>query len=362
MKVLHVVGARPNYMKIAPIMAEMAKHPQTFQQVLVHTGQHYDQNMSDVFFRDLNLPHPDIDLGIGSGTHATQTAHIILAFDQVVQEWAPDWVVVVGDTNSTLACALVGAKLDIKVAHVEAGLRSWDRTMPEEINRILTDAIADLLFTPSRDANANLLREGIPNTKVFFVGNVMIDTLVRFRSQALKSSILNKLNLKPKDYIVVTLHRPSNVDNCETLRGICRALSQLARHRLVVFPVHPRTRARITEFGLNGEITGLKVTQPLGYLDFLCLTTNSLLVLTDSGGLQEETTFLGIPCLTLRENTERPITVTQGTNEVIGVRPEVIVAEALAQLGKPQAMPKAPELWDGRAGQRIVNVFQQLSG
>jgi UDP-N-acetylglucosamine 2-epimerase (non-hydrolysing) len=355
MKVIHVVGARPNFMKVAPIMAAMAKQPEHFEQLLVHTGQHYDENMSKVFFRDLQLPEPDVYLGVGSGTHAQQTARVMQAFEPVALEHKPDWVLVVGDVNSTLACALVCAKLGIKVAHVEAGLRSFDRTMPEEINRLLTDQIADLLFTTEESANANLRREGIAPEKIHFVGNVMIDSLVRHLPLARKSAVLQELDLTPAQYAVVTLHRPANVDNPETLAEIFAALLDLADQMLVVFPVHPRTRK-----ALDGLVDPqpasrkLKLIEPLGYVDFLQLYSNARLVLTDSGGLQEETTYLGIPCLTLRPNTERPVTLTLGTNRLVPVQRAAIGRAAKAALNGQSAKGERPPLWDGRAAERIA--------
>lgn len=339
MKVLHVVGARPNFIKIASIMAEMARFPAWFEQVLVHTGQHYDDEMSQVFFDDLEIPQPSVYLGVGSGSHAEQTARIMLAFEPVLLEQKPDLVLVVGDVNSTLACALVAAKLCISVVHVEAGLRSFDRTMPEEINRVLTDQIADFLFTTEKSANENLAHEGIPREKIYFVGNTMIDTLLQHRKQ----------------YALLTLHRPSNVDIPEVLTGILDALAEIQVHLPVIFPAHPRTMKQIRKFGLEDKLAAmpnLRVMGPLGYLEFLGLMTNARLVLTDSGGIQEETTVLGIPCLTLRENTERPVTVTRGTNEVVGRDPQQIVAKAIAALC-------IPELWDGHAAERIVDILKE---
>jgi UDP-N-acetylglucosamine 2-epimerase (non-hydrolysing) len=359
-KILHVVGARPNFPKIAPIIAAMARLPQQFQQRLVHTGQHYDERMSAIFFRDLALPQPDIYLGVGSGSHAQQTAKIMLAFEEVLLSEQPDWVIVVGDVNSTLACALVCAKLGVKLAHVEAGLRSFDRSMPEEINRLVTDQLADLLFTPSPDADEQLLREGIPPERIRFVGNVMIDSLVAALPLAEHSPILGDLGLRAGAYGLVTLHRPSNVDDPATLSGIVAALQTLARELPLVFPVHPRSRQRMLDFGLAAADPRLLLIEPQGYLDFLHLTRHARLVLTDSGGLQEESSFLGVPCLTLRPNTERPITVTLGTNRVIGSQPETIVAQARERLR--QAMPPKPAIpgWDGHAAERIVAALMQL--
>ncbi len=360
MKILHVVGARPNFMKIAPIMEEMARYPHTLQQLLVHTGQHYDDEMSQVFFDDLKLPQPDVYLGVGPGSHAQQTARVMLAFEPVLQEQKPDLVLVVGDVNSTLACALVCAKLGVPVAHVEAGLRSFDRTMPEEINRVLTDRIADLLFTTERDANENLRREGVAEEKIHFVGNVMIDTLLRHRERALAQDVLSEYGLEAQGYALLTLHRPSNVDAPEVLTGILNALTEIQARLPILFPAHPRTVRRVREFDFEGRLAAmpnLRGTEPLGYLEFLNLMANARLVLTDSGGIQEETTILGVPCLTLRENTERPVTVTEGTNTVVGSDPQRIVAEAFAILDGQGKAGRVPELWDGRAAERIVQVL-----
>ncbi|MBA3323660.1 MAG: UDP-N-acetylglucosamine 2-epimerase (non-hydrolyzing) [Pyrinomonadaceae bacterium] len=360
LKILSVVGARPNFMKVAPIIEAMKQRPREFQSRLVHTGQHYDARMSDSFFRALNLPEPDAHLGVGSGTHAQQTAAVMQKFEPVVLAEQPDWVLVVGDVNSTLACALVCAKLLVKVAHVEAGLRSRDRTMPEEINRLLTDQIADLLLTTSPDADENLLAEGIPPARIRFVGNVMIDSLYANLERAKQSSVREELGLKGQDYAVVTLHRPSNVDDAPTLAGILDALAQISDRLSVVFPVHPRTRGRLQEFGLLDEIERrapqLRLIEPLGYLDFLRLYSGAKLVLTDSGGLQEETTALDIPCLTLRENTERPITVTMGTNRIVGTDAGRIVAAARDALDAPRP-PGHPPFWDGQAADRILNAL-----
>lgn len=357
-KVVNVVGARPNFMKIAPIVAELERRKDRFEQVLVHTGQHYDEAMSDAFFSDLGIPRPDINLEVGSGSHAEQTSRVMMAFEPVVLERRPDWVLVVGDVNSTIAAALVATKLHVRVAHVEAGLRSRDRHMPEEINRLATDAIADLLLTPSRDADENLRNEGHPEERIVFVGNVMIDTLLAQRERARESSILERLDLEPGAYAALTLHRPSNVDSRETLAGILSALGRIAKRLPIVFPVHPRTRGRIEEFGLTVP-EGLRLIDPLGYLDFLRLYGESRLVLTDSGGIQEETTALGIPCLTLRENTERPITVSEGTNRVVGADPERIVTTAGAILdGAISFAGRVPELWDGRAAARIADALE----
>jgi UDP-N-acetylglucosamine 2-epimerase (non-hydrolysing) len=362
LRIINVVGARPNFMKIAPVIDEMRHRSARIEPLLVHTGQHYDESMSDSFFEDLKIPRPDINLEVGSGSHSEQTARIMIAFEQILLKHPPDWVVVVGDVNSTVAAAMVAAKMLVRVAHVEAGLRSRDRTMPEEINRVVTDALADLLLTPSLDANENLLREGVSPQKIRFVGNVMIDTLYRNLERARSSSILGRLNLEAGQFCAMTLHRPSNVDDKQTLTGIIDALELICERLPIVFPVHPRTRDRLEQFGLSARISkrrSLILTEPLGYLDFLQLYSNSRLVLTDSGGVQEETTVLGIPCLTLRQNTERPITVTEGTNRIVGNDPEVITREALAALEQPARPACAPELWDGHAAVRIVDAIEQ---
>jgi UDP-N-acetylglucosamine 2-epimerase (non-hydrolysing) len=356
MKVLNVVGARPNFMKIAPIVEEMSRVPE-IHGILVHTGQHYDAGMSDVFFRDLGIPRPDVHLGVGSGSHAEQTARVMVEFEKVCLAEKPDLILVVGDVNSTMACTLVGAKLLIRVAHVEAGLRSFDRTMPEEVNRLVTDALADLLFTTSRDADENLAREGVDRSKIHFVGNVMIDTLLKHREKAAALDVSTALGVKPRGYALVTLHRPSNVDDPAVFGEILEALRTIAETLPVIFPIHPRSAKRIAEFGLNpGRV---RTMDPFGYLEFLNLTSQARIVLTDSGGLQEETTILGVPCLTLRHNTERPVTVTHGTNVMTGPSKERILTafrRILSGDWKPQG---PPELWDGRAAERIVNVIRK---
>jgi UDP-N-acetylglucosamine 2-epimerase (non-hydrolysing) len=349
-------------MKIAPVIDEMRRRSSRIDPLLVHTGQHYDESMSDSFFEDLQIPRADINLGIGSGSHSEQTGRIMVAFEQVLLKHPADWVVVVGDVNSTMACAIVAAKMLIRVAHVEAGLRSRDRTMPEEINRVVTDTLADLLLTPSRDANDNLLQEGIAPEKIRFVGNVMIDSLNRNIDRARSSRVLERFNLEAGQFCAMTLHRPSNVDNKQTLAGIVAALEVIGERLPIVFPVHPRTRERLEQFGLMEHFSKqstLILTEPLGYLDFLQLYRNSRLVLTDSGGLQEETTVLGIPCLTLRHNTERPITVTEGTNRVVGNDPETIKREAFAALEQSARQNRVPELWDGHAAVRIVDAIEE---
>lgn len=356
-KILNVVGARPNFMKMAPIVAAIERRRGEVSQVLVHTGQHYDEAMSASFFHDLGMPAPEINLGVGSGTHAEQTARVMLAFEPVLVAQQPDWVVVVGDVNSTMACALVASKLCVRVAHVEAGLRSFDRTMPEEINRIVTDHIADLLLTPSADADANLRREGISEDKIVRVGNVMIDTLLVQLDRARQSRVLEELELLPREFIALTMHRPTNVDNPEALHQVFSALGEIARRLPIIFPAHPRTQARLREFKIKVP-PGVRVLEPMGYLDFLRLWSNARLVMTDSGGLQEETTALGIPCLTLRENTERPITIEQGTNRLVGRAPERIKAAAFEILDcDRQPKARVPELWDGHAAERIVEAL-----
>ncbi len=361
MKILNVVGARPNLMKIAPLVAEMQRHSE-IEQTLLHTGQHYDDKMSQVFFDELGIPRPDIYLGVGSGSHAEQTARVMLAFDKVLLAERPDVIVVVGDVNSTLACAITAAKLGTPVAHVEAGLRSFDRTMPEEINRIVTDALSDFLFTTSRDADENLIREGVAAEKIFFVGNVMIDTLLQHRARAAQLRTSARFGLEPGHYALLTLHRPSNVDVPQVFSGIFAALAIIQRDVPILFPAHPRTVKRMAEFGFDEQLRAtpdLRIVEPLGYLEFLDLMMHAQLVLTDSGGIQEETTILGVPCLTLRENTERPVTLIEGTNTLVGADPARIVAEARRILAGETRIGRVPELWDGRAAERIVAVLRE---
>jgi UDP-N-acetylglucosamine 2-epimerase (non-hydrolysing) len=360
LKILNIVGARPNFMKIAPIIREMKRRGNEFLPLIVHTGQHYDAAMSDSFFDDLGMEKPNYHLEIGSHSHAVQTAKIMLAFEPVVLKEKPDWVLVVGDVNSTIACALVCSKLGVKVAHVEAGLRSGDMTMPEEVNRLLTDRISDLLLTPSPDGDENLRKEGIAEDKIKFVGNVMIDSLFYSLEKSKNSNVREELNLTEKEYAVTTLHRPSNVDKKETFAGILNALVEISAKIPIIFPAHPRTKSRISEFGFENLIrdSNIKLIEPLGYLDFLRLYGGARLVLTDSGGLQEETTALGIPCLTLRENTERPITIEMGTNELVGVNPEKIKQSAFSILEDPDTKDaKIPPLWDGKTAERICDVL-----
>jgi UDP-N-acetylglucosamine 2-epimerase (non-hydrolysing) len=355
-KLLHVVGARPNFMKVAPVLRAGSAKP-GLEQVLVHTGQHYDPAMSEAFFRDLELPAPDENLGVGSGSHAEQTARIMVAFEPVLDWHRPDWVVVYGDVNSTIACALVAAKKATRVAHVEAGLRSRDRSMPEELNRILTDQLADLCLTPSRDADANLLAEGIAAARITLVGNVMVDTLLHLRNAARARGMPGALGVAGTDYAFVTLHRPSNVDEPGTLNELLRALEDLACRMPVLFAVHPRTRQRIAEFGLAAPNGNVRLLDPLGYLETLSLLERATVVLTDSGGLQEETTVLGVPCLTARASTERPITVTEGTNRLVASTRAAIAASLEAVLQERtngKFKPRQPEGWDGKASERII--------
>jgi len=361
MRIVLVAGARPNFVKIAPLRLALSDR-EGLEALVVHTGQHYDDEMSAAFFRDLSIPEPDYHLGVGSASHAVQTARIMEAFDRLLDEVPVDLVVVVGDVNSTLACSLVAVKRSIPVAHVEAGLRSFDRSMPEEINRLVTDAVSTYLFTPSRDADENLKREGCDASRIHFVGNVMVDTLLRFRDRALSTSgVLTKLGLVPGGYAVLTLHRPRNVDDPAAFESILGALEVIARDTPVVYPVHPRSRRTLEGRGLSARaraIGGLILTDPLGYLDFVALQGQAGFVMTDSGGVQEETTVLGVPCLTLRPNTERPITVTEGTNKVVGTDPAAIVEAARAAVAGSGA-GKVPELWDGRASERIADTLEQ---
>ena len=352
MHILHVVGARPNLMKAAPVMGALARWPEA-RQTLIHTGQHYDANMSEVFFQELDIPLPDVNLEVGSASHAKQTAEIMSRFEPLVLLYKPDLVLVYGDVNSTLAAALVCSKLGVPVGHVEAGLRSFDRAMPEEINRLLTDQISDFLFTPSADGDANLAREGISSAKVHRVGNVMIDTLVRLLPAAVK----RKLDGLPRRYALVTLHRPSNVDDPEALRSVLQILLEVKDKLEVIFPVHPRTQQRIAEFGM--ETSGLRLLGPVPYIEFLALQRKATVVLTDSGGIQEETTYLGIPCITLRDSTERPITVSAGTNVLVGQDRDKLRGELARVLEGKRRPHTVPELWDGHASERIVEVLQK---
>jgi UDP-N-acetylglucosamine 2-epimerase (non-hydrolysing) len=373
LRIMSIVGARPNMMKIAPLTAELRRHEE-IEPVLIHTGQHYDYSMSQVFFDQLGVPPPDYNLGVGSGTHYAQTAEIMRKFGDLVQQDRPDMVVVAGDVNSTIACALVAAKERIPIAHVEAGLRSFDRSMPEEINRILTDALADVLFTTEESAGRNLAHEGVDPGKVFFVGNLMIDSLVRALEIPRESSLRLEMGLDEKPYAVLTLHRPANVDDPDQLRRTLGAVAEVAQRIPVVFPAHPRTARNIEAAPGPGVVStwnggplqgqGVWMMPPASYLDFLDLMQHASLVITYSGGVQEETTFLGVPCITYRENTERPVTVSMGTNRVVGCDPRQLVRSALEALeranSQAQSVPLCPPLWDGRAAARIVPILKQV--
>lgn len=359
-RILIVAGARPNFVKIAPLMREFKKYESCFEVLLVHTGQHYDSEMSGVFFQDLKIPKPDIHLNIGSASHAVQTAKIMITFEHVVLKEKPDLVIVVGDVNSTLACALVSSKLNIEIAHVEAGLRSFDRTMPEEINRMVTDSLSDYLFVSERSGLRNLKSEGINSNKVHFVGNVMIDTLLANLPFINKSDILNRYELSNNEYSVMTLHRPSNVDSQETLTEIFDILNSICQEIKIVYPIHPRTRKMIKKHNfLNrfGKLTNLLMVDPLGYIDFLKLIQESKFVLTDSGGIQEESTFLGIPCLTMRANTERPITIENGTSYLVGRNKTKVLRYVKDILNGKSKKGSVPELWDGKTAKRIVKIL-----
>ena len=352
MHILHVVGARPNFMKAAPVLRALAGRGA--RQTLVHTGQHYDRNMSDVFFTQLAIPEPDFNLGVGSGSHAQQTAQVMTAFEPVVLETKPDVVLVYGDVNSTMAATLVCSKLLVRIGHVEAGLRSFDRTMPEEINRMVTDRLADLLFTPSEDGDFNLTNEGVPPEKIHLVGNVMIDSLVQLLPAAMKVS----RNGLPERYALVTLHRPSNVDDSESLQSILASLLEVSERMPIVFPAHPRTRQRIADFGINVE--KLHLVEPAPYIEFLALQRGATVVITDSGGIQEETTYLGVPCLTLRSNTERPVTVTMGTNILVGQDRKKLSSELMKIYEGKGKTGTIPPLWDGHTGERIADILLSL--
>lgn len=364
MKILNIVGARPNFMKMAPIIEAMNKYPEQIQHLLVHTGQHYDEKMSKAFFDDLGMPKPDINLEVGSGSHAEQTARIMVEFEKICLQEKPDLVIVVGDVNSTMACTITAKKLGIRVAHVEAGLRSRDMGMPEEINRLCTDVLCDYLFTTDEFANENLRAEGVAEEKIFFVGNVMIDTLLKHRAMASQLDVRKRLGVDPSRYATLTMHRPSNVDDKATLQGILEALQEISRELPIIFPIHPRTRKMADQFGLShffnqgDTVEGIWLTEPLGYLEFLHLNMNATMVLTDSGGLQEETTVLGVPCITMRHNTERPITCEIGSNILVGNDKTKILEAARKVLDGDSLKGKVPEKWDGRAAERIVDILR----
>ncbi len=359
MRAAVVVGARPNFMKAAPLIREFRTRGKV-DPLLVHTGQHYDENMSKIFFEDLELPEPDLYLGAGSGTHAEQTGKIMVAFEEIVAREKPDIIIVVGDVNSTLACSLVGAKQLVKVAHVESGLRSFDLTMPEEVNRMVTDILSNFCFTTSPEARENLEREGVDSERIFFVGNIMIDSLLFYLKKAERSGILDGLGLREKGYALVTLHRPSNVDDPEVFEGIWNAMLEISESLPVVFPVHPRTRKVIdSDTGRFRRSADLRLIDPIGYLDFVRALKSAALVLTDSGGIQEETTVLGVPCLTARHNTERPITIEMGTNVLVGTDRDRIVTEARKVLAGGRGRGNIPPLWDGKTAGRITDVLEK---
>lgn len=374
MKIVNIVGARPNFMKIAPLMRAYKQYNDSINPVLVHTGQHYDETMSKTFFEQLDIPRPDINLGVGSGSHAEQTAKIMMSFEKLIKDEKPDIVLVVGDVNSTMACTITAAKFGIKTVHVEAGLRSFDMTMPEEINRKVTDSICDYLFTTEESANKNLRNEGVKEERIFFVGNVMIDTLAyyldKIKDMPLPFRGLTQNNstdidgIVEKNYATLTMHRPSNVDDRSVLEGIFFALEKIQKDIPIVFPMHPRTRKNIDHFGLSGKVSGMRnliITEPIGYFEFLRLNKTAKFILTDSGGLQEETTYLRIPCLTLRENTERPVTIDVGTNVLVGSDPNTILDEYGKIMNGNFKKGRTPFLWDGHAAERIVEQLAELA-
>ncbi len=360
MKILNIVGARPNFMKIAPLHRAFSNHSQ-IQSKILHTGQHYDEKMSDIFFNQLELPEPDFYLGVGGGSHTFQKAHVMLKFERILLEEEPDVVVVVGDVNATAACSIVAIKMGIKTVHVEAGLRSGDRCMPEEINRIITDAICDDLFVTEQSGMINLAREGVSNHKTHFVGNVMIDSLIYYREKAKQEDILDKLNVSPDGYILMTMHRPSNVDNVKSLEDILEIIENAAKHKTVIFPMHPRTSNNFGQFGLFDRlhnIQNLSILGPQGYLQFLKLMDNAALIITDSGGIQEETTYLQVPCMTFRDSTERPVTVELGTNILMkDLNPETVKIQMEKILNGEIKKGIIPPFWDGHASKRIVDVL-----
>jgi len=361
-KIHLIVGARPNFMKMAPLYKEFAKFPDEFEIKLIHTGQHYDERMSKFFFNDLQMPVPDEYLEVGSGSHGKQTARIMERYEDVLLKDKPDLVIVAGDVNSTSACAIDAVKLHIPVAHLESGLRSFARTMPEEINRILTDAISDYLLTPSPDGDENLLKEGVPKEKIFFVGNIMIDSLIQYKDKASSSDILQKLETNDENYALITLHRPSNVDSEKGLLTILNAFEEISRSIKLIFPIHPRTRKQIKVFGLEEKVKNmpnLLLTEPVGYYDFLKLQMEAKFILTDSGGIQEESTYFGVPCLTLRPQTERPITIWEGTNKMVKLETEDIIKEANEILNGNIKQGRIPKYWDGKTAERIVKIFRE---
>lgn len=357
-KIISVVGARPNFMKIAPLHRVFLKQRESVNHLICHTGQHYDERMSEIFFKDLEMPEPDFYLGAGSGSHAEQTARIMIEFEKIVLQEKPDLVIVAGDVNSTIACSLVAVKLGIKTAHIEAGLRSFDRRMPEEINRILTDSISDYLFVTEESGITNLVNEGVGKEKIFFVGNTMIDSLVYFLNKAEKSDVISKYGLKPSEYCLITLHRPSNVDSASFLKELLGVLNSLAEKVRIVFPVHPRTMKNIEAAELKNNLNRhLFLTEPAGYIEFLALIKNAGLIITDSGGIQEESTYLGVQCITVRENTERPITVKLGTNWLIGTNLQKVKEAALDIINGKIKRGTIPPLWDGHTAERIADIL-----
>lgn len=362
-RVIIVAGARPNFMKIAPLMHEFKKHNSQFETILVHTGQHYDFEMSEVFFQNLNIPEPDIYLNIGSGSHAVQTARIMMAFEKVILKEKPDVIIVVGDVNSTAACSIVASKLDVKIVHVEAGLRSFDRSMPEEINRLITDSLSDMLFVSESSGIRNLKKEGIDSNKACFVGNIMIDTLLSNMRAINKSDILRKLSLKKKKYCVMTMHRPSNVDSKDTLLEIYDILRSISQKIKIIYPIHPRTKKMIKTNKFLDKFERLNnflMINPLGYIDFVKLVKESSFVLTDSGGIQEETTVLKVPCLTMRENTERPVTITKGTNHLVGRDKKKIMRQVGNIMRGKTKKTSIPKFWDGKTAERIIKLLGQI--
>jgi len=357
-KIISVVGARPNFMKVAPIHKAFQKYKKEVKHLICHTGQHYDKKMSKVFFEDLEMPQPDFYLGVGSGSHAEQTANVMIEFEKILLAEKPDLIIVVGDVNSTVACSLVASKLNIKVAHVEAGLRSFDRTMPEEINRLLTDVISDHLFVSEKSGLMNLKNEGISQSKVHFVGNVMIDSLIQYLPKAELSHVLENYNLVPYEYVLVTLHRPSNVDSKDFLKDLIKLFNSIASKKKILFPVHPRTQKNLDEVGYGNNLDkNIILTEPIGYVDFLSLTKNAGLIITDSGGIQEESTYLGVQCITVRNNTERPITVDVGTNQLIGTDLIQVEKAAIDILNGNLKKGNIPELWDGKTAERITELL-----
>ena len=359
-KIILVAGARPNFMKIAPLIKEFSKHKNRFELILVHTGQHYDFQMSEVFLKDLDIPKPDIYLGVGSGSHAEQTAKIMIKFENVLLKENPQLIIVVGDVNSTLACSLVSSKLNVKVAHVEAGLRSFDRTMPEEINRMVTDSLSDYLFVSEESGIENLKKESVDKKKIFFVGNTMIDTLLTYLPNINKSNVLRHLKIDSNDYAVLTLHRPSNVDSKDSLAQIYAILKPITTNIKIIYPVHPRSKQSMKNYGFLENfqrLSNLVMVEPFGYIDFIKLVKESKFVLTDSGGIQEETTILNVPCLTMRENTERPITISVGTNQLVGRNKKRILACAKLILNGKEKKGSIPRFWDGNTSQRIIKIL-----